>query len=166
MKSARYGFSIGRPADWTEQPAARDWSLETDAADWLSPAQENFIAAAGDVRVSAWSLAVEPGTTAEAWILAYCEAAKVPPTGCSGIVDGAVPVVIGERDQVPGLLQTSPDWDMQAFALDADRMHVVAIWRLESDPSVTPYGGARRLLEAFLSTMVLGAPEASSPPPS
>ena len=164
--SSRYGFSIGRPGDWTERPATRDWTLETDATDWTSPAQESFISAAGDVRVSAWSLAVEPGTSVEAWIQAYCEAAADPAADCAAIVAGAIPIFVEERDRHPGLLQTSPAWDMHAFVLNGDRMHVVAIWRLESDPTVAPYGGARRLLESFLSTMVVGAPEATSAPPS
>jgi hypothetical protein len=34
---------------------------------------------------------------------------------------------------------------------DADAMTVVAVWRLEDDSPVEPYGGPRRLLEAFLS---------------
>ena len=46
---------------------------------------------------------------------------------------------------------------MQAFfsagIYDADAMTVVAVWRGESDSAVSPYGGAQRLLEAFLSTM-------------
>ncbi len=46
--------------------------------------------------------------------------------------------------------------DVQAFftgGIYGDRMVVVAVWWGESDRAVEPYGGARRLLEAFLSTM-------------
>ena len=47
--------------------------------------------------------------------------------------------------------------DVQAFfsggIYDADAMTVVAVWRGETDSSVEPYGGSRRLLEGFLSTM-------------
>lgn len=34
-------------------------------------------------------------------------------------------------------------------------MTIVAVWQGESAPSVAPYGGAQRLLEAFLSTMAV-----------
>jgi hypothetical protein len=34
-------------------------------------------------------------------------------------------------------------------------MTVVAVWRGESAPAVTPNGGSQRLLEAFLSTMAV-----------
>jgi hypothetical protein len=164
-ESARYGFSIGHPTDWTENPAQRDWTLEPDAADWLSPAQESFVAAAGDVRLSAWSVAVEPGTSAQAWIQTYCEAAAVG-QDCSGFQDGAIPISTGGSEQHPGVLITNLGFDHPAFILNGDRMYVLVVWRDESDPSVMPYGGARRLLESFLSTMVLSAPEATSPPPS
>jgi hypothetical protein len=47
--------------------------------------------------------------------------------------------------------------DVQAFfsggIYDGDTMTVVAVWRGERDRSVARYGGAQRLLEAFLSTM-------------
>jgi hypothetical protein len=36
-----------------------------------------------------------------------------------------------------------------------DAMTVVALWQGESAPSVAPYGGAQRPLEAFLSTMAV-----------
>jgi len=162
-ESARYGFSIGRPADWTERPAERDWTVATDAADWLSAAQESFIAAAGDVRLSAWSVAVEPGTSAQAWIQSYCVAAAAPGQDCSGYQDGAVPVSI---DGHPGVLITKSGFDHPVFVLNGERMYVVIAWREESDSSVMPYGGARRLVESFLSTMVLGAPVAPSAQPS
>ena len=45
--------------------------------------------------------------------------------------------------------------DVQAFFIGGayGEMTVVAVWWGESDPAVAPYGGARRLLEAFLATM-------------
>jgi hypothetical protein len=162
-ESARYGFSIGRPADWTERPAERDWTLEADATDWLSPAQEGFVGPLGDVRLGAWSVAVAPGTSADAWIQTFCEASVAPGTDCSGFQDGAIPISV---DTHPGVLITKPGFDHPAFILYGDRMYVIAVMREESDPSVMPYGGARRLLESFMSTMVLEAPAAPSAPPS
>ena len=161
--SDRYGYSIGYPADWTERPAERNWAFATDAADWLSPGQESFISAPGDLRVSAWSVAVEPGTSAQAWIQSYCEAVASPGQDCSGYQDGAVPVSIEDH---AGVLITKPGFDHPVFVLNGDRMYVVIAWRDESDPSVMPYGGARRLVESFLSTMVLRAPAGPSAQPS
>jgi hypothetical protein len=97
-------------------------------------------------------VAVEPGTTIEAWIEAYC----APP--CAGMLDRAVAT---SMDGHAGLLVPSPATDdTQAFFLVDDRMYVVAAWQ----------GEFRLLLEAFLSTMRLlaGGPAlaASSPPPA
>ena len=41
-----------------------------------------------------------------------------------------------------------------AYVLDHDnaRMQIVTVWQPDLDPSVTRYGGARNLLEAFLET--------------
>lgn len=156
--SDRYGFTIGHPADWTVVPSARDWTMATDAADWLSTAQEAF--RGPNVRVSAWSVAVDRSTTPEtsaavaAWVAEYCEESGNTP--CAGI-DRATPLCVELRDCHPGLLvQFEEDLGVEAFFTGGDygdRMVVVAVWWAESAPAVAPYGGAQKLLEAFLSTM-------------
>jgi hypothetical protein len=159
-QSERYGFSIGYPSDWTVTPADHDWTLEADADEWLSTGQEVFYPPNHDIRVSAWSVALDPGTTletsadVEAWIEQYCQLAR---PSCVGFNDRVVPLCLERRDCHPGLLVPF-DTDTQAFfpgtsGNGGDRMVVVALWRIESDASVGPYGGARRLLEAFLTTM-------------
>ena len=160
--SERYGFSIAHPADWTEDPAVGDWTFENDIEAWDSTATESFYTAgAADglgVRVSAWSVTVGLGTTVEAWIEAYCTGQNAGP--CAGFVEGDVDVKTG--DQHPGLL--SQRGDTMAFFLDGQTIYVVAVWREETDPSVQPYGGARRLLEAFTSTLTFPAePPQGSP---
>ena len=170
--SGLYDFQVGHPADWTEAPASRRWVSGTDVADALSPAHEDFIAPGGEVRVSAWDAPLEaPAGSAvcpdvkdrdcvesiaflEAWAEDYCEASGNTP--CRGIEDRAIELCLEKRDCHPGLLVPFRD-DVQAFfsggIYDADAMTVVAVWRGESDSSVAQYGGAQRLLEAFLSTM-------------
>ncbi len=156
--SVRYGFTGAYPDDWTVRPTERDWTYETDAIDWLSPAHEAFVAPDSDVRVSVWSIPYDSGTTAdtldfEAWIEAYCQ--KTAGSSCTGIRERAVPLCIERRDCHPGLLVPF-DEDVQAFltgGIFGDKMTVVAVWRKESDPTVAKYGGSRQLLEAFLSTM-------------
>jgi hypothetical protein len=158
-QSDRYGFSIGYPSDWTSAPADHDWTLAGDGADWRSTGQEVFRAPNNAIRVSAWSIPVDRGATpetseaVEAWVVAYCNASAN--TGCDQIHDRAVPLCVEARDCHPGLLVPF-EGDVQAFftgGIYGDTMVVVAVWWGESDPAVAPYGGARRLLEAFLSTM-------------
>jgi len=161
--SSRYGFSIDRPADWTEEPADHAWTFENDSEAWQSTGVESFVNAEGSVKASAWSVAVAPGTTVEGWMEAYCTGQNAGP--CTGIQEGAVDVETG--DQHPGRLQFGPEKDTMAFFLDGQTMYVVAVWRGETDPTVRPYGGARKLLEAFSSTLTFpteppqGSPSAS-----
>jgi hypothetical protein len=153
--SDRYGFSISHPADWTERPADHTWTL---ADDWLSSASEGFKAPGESILATAWSVAVDPGTTAEAWLAAYCPVTTTP---CTGLQDRTTMVTM---DRHPGSLVQFAD-DTEAFVLVDDRMYVVAVWERDSDPRTAPYGGARRLLEGYLSTMHLlpGGPAAPSP---
>ena len=159
-QSDRYGFSIGHPSDWTEIPADHDWTMEADATNWLSTGQEVFVTHAGaGIRVGAWSVPVDRSATAEspeaveAWIVTYCNASINAP--CDQIHARAVPLCVERRDCHPGLLVPFTD-DVQAFftgGIYGDTMVVVAVWWGESQPAVARYGGAQRLLEAFLSTM-------------
>jgi hypothetical protein len=163
--SDRDGFSIGHPADWTVRPAERAWDLETDAGDWLSPAMDDFTSPDGHVRVSAWSVALDPDqpmwvdpqteawANVAAWVEDYCQAAGEAP--CTGISERAVPLCLEVRDCHPGLLVPFED-DVMAFftgGAPGNNMVVVAVWWGESATAVAPYGGSQRLLEAFLRTM-------------
>jgi hypothetical protein len=162
--SDRYGFTIAYPSDWTEDgPPDHDWTFENDIEAWQSTATEHFLNPEGSVGVSAWSVAVDPGTTVESWIEAYCS--RQSGGSCGGITDRAVPVETG--DGHPGVGQFGPNADTMAFFLVGDRVYVAALWRGETDPTVVRYGGAWRLLETFVSTMTIGAePPQGSPDPS
>jgi hypothetical protein len=133
--SDRFGFSIAHPAAWTETPSPID------------PGHEVFQDAQGDVLVSAWSVAVESGTTAEAWVESYC------PVGLPqcAVIGAPVPVTMDGHD---GQLIRFPE-DTQAFFLVDDRMYVVAVWNPNGDERLRPYGFGQVLLEALLSTMHL-----------
>jgi hypothetical protein len=171
--SSQYGFSIGHPAGWTEVPATRDWTFETDATDWLSPGADAFFTpVGGGVRVSAWSLALDPGMTTdpswidvEAWVKDYCQ--KTGNGACAAILDGAVRLCVEVRDCHPGLLVPFES-EVQAFFTGGNftgQMVIVTVWWGESEPAVAQYGGSRRLLEAFLSTMDVWDAD-HRPPPS
>jgi hypothetical protein len=160
--SERYGFDIKRPPDWNETAANHDWTLP-DAADPSSTAAELFeypVEGQGII-ATAFSVAVEPGTTADEWFDAYCRINSAP---CSALQAVAVPA---SMDGHPGSLVVFAN-DVQAFVLVDDRMYVVAEWRPDNDGTLARYGGGRRLVEAFLSTMTLrswsGPAPVASPP--
>lgn len=161
--SQRYGFSIGHPADWfVLNTATRDWTYPADAtANANSPATENFSAPDNSIVASAWSVAVKSGTTADAWIQAYC-ALTEGDTPCSAIKARSIAVTMdGHAGSLVSFAQ-----DTQAFILVGNRMYVVALWR----PANWIPGGVPRLLEAYLSTMHLipggPAPSVTTPRPS
>jgi hypothetical protein len=163
--SDRYGFSIAHPADWSEDPADHDWTFENDINAFQSSGTESFATEGSadgmGVRVSAWSAPVDPGTTVDDWIGAYCGGQTQGPV-CTEVLNGLVDVETGDRH--PGVLSAGTNRDTMAFFLDGQTIYVVAIWRPEDDPAVQPYGGGRRLLEAFLSTMTLSAEPAQESP--
>jgi hypothetical protein len=158
--SLLYRFQVGRPLGWTEDPADVRWRSGADSIDPLTPTQDTFRSPQGDVAVGVWSAPLDPGTRftstadVETWVENYCREAKNTP--CTGIHERAVPLCLEKLDCHPGLLVPFKA-DVHAFfsggTYDSDAMMVVAVWRPESDASVEPYGGSRRLLEAFLSTM-------------
>ncbi len=158
--STRYDFTVGHPPDWTEDPANRDWSWESDVLDHLSPAHEAFLSPNGHVRVSVWNAPLDASTREESipylveWVEDYCEESGNSP--CTGIADRAVELCLEKWDCHPGLLVPFEN-DVQAFFSGGiyaqDAMTVVAVWRRESSRFVARYGGSQRLLEAFLSTM-------------
>ena len=86
------------------------------------------------------------------WAEQYCDLAKLSP--CTGIENRAVPLCIEKRDCHPALLV--PFEEGTAAFLGGGifpQSHVVAVWRPESDPEAAQYGGARKLLEAYLLTI-------------
>ena len=168
--STRYSLgnnsTIGYPADWTLHRSDHVWTYKADGHDALSTGQEAFLNPEGDVRVSAWDVprdpaegtmwadsAAETWANIEAWAQAYCE--RTGNTPCSDIHGRAVPLCLEKWDCHPALLVPFQD-DVQAFFTNGGEgapMTIVAVWRGPSDPSTARYGGSRRLLEAFLSTM-------------
>ncbi len=158
--STRYDFTIGHPLNWSEAPATRDWTWERDGLKFATDAQDNFLNNYQDVQASAWSVPLDRGSRMDStadlvdWVENYCERSGVVP--CTGIAGRGVELCVEARDCHPGLLVPFEE-DTQAFfsggIYPSEEMTVVAVWRSESHPTVQQYGGAQRLLEAFLSTM-------------
>ena len=163
--SAQYGFSIGHPTSWSETAATRAWSFATDS-DATAPhsaGADHFTSPDGKVRVSAWEIPLDSGANLDSraellsWISDYCT--RSGGSGCAGIQDRAVPFCNERRDCHVAFLVPFDDSPPLAWtgtfaggSFDGTVL-VTAVWRAENGPEVAPYGGARRLLEAFLSTM-------------
>lgn len=83
--SEQHGFSIAYPPDWQANQGHGDWTFPEDTAwpegvevsDWFYLDDPNF----GGVAASMWSVALEPGTSADQWFMDYC---AVEATPCEG----------------------------------------------------------------------------------
>jgi hypothetical protein len=150
--SARYGYSILVPPDWTLTPADHDWILDKDAAAALAGGADRFARPSEHtgIAATAWALDVDPDLHLVEWIESYCKLAGSRP--CGGVRDQAIPVTVDGRE---GLLVPFDD-DQQAFIHDGSRLHVVAVWRPDGSRSAREYGGARQLLKSLLSSMTFG----------
>lgn len=153
-KSKRYGFDIKYPPGWAVTPATHDWKLEKDVADWDAAGSEVFWAPV-PLYVTVWSTpAGNMAATVDgvaAWVEQYCQLGN---HSCTGL-DQATPLCNG-RDCDAGLLVTVDGQFYEAFFTGGQHEgHVVGVTvgRPESHETVARYGGARRLLESFLSGM-------------
>ncbi|MBK8460516.1 MAG: hypothetical protein WAS07_14220 [Micropruina sp.] len=153
--SKQYGFSLKHPPGWTVEPAAHNRGPQTENED--PGGLDLFLTPAGDLYVSAWSMPAKdtPETLAgvAAWVQGYCGLAGY---SCDGL-DRAVPLCNERRDCHPGLLVTfEPEQFVEAFFTGGEhkgQIVGVVVGVPEGHENAATYGGARRLLEGFLSTM-------------
>jgi hypothetical protein len=147
--SERYGFSIAYPPDWEAHHGNDEWTFPEDTAwpDGVEATDWFYLDGAdGSVAASAWSVALEPGTSADEWFSDYC---AVEATPC----DGTEPKVSASLDGHTGWFVASSD--PQAYFAIGDRIYLVVVWQPGNHPALERYGGGRTLVEAFLSTMQL-----------
>jgi hypothetical protein len=156
FRSDRYGFSIAHPADWSESPADRTWTV-ADGPSVPRSAADRF--GSPTVSAAAWSLVLDASTTADAWIQSYCRLFEND-SPCDRLGPVTAPVTM---DGHPGLLVRFVE-DTQAFIFVGDRMYLVAVWRPDGDASTAPYGGSANLLEGLVSTMHLLPAEPAAAP--
>ena len=155
--SRQYGFTIAHPPGWVSDPASKAWALDGSHIDPRSAGMDSFMPPDASLRVSAWIVPVAAATPLdqpaqlEEWVASYCRTTGNEP--CTGIHGRATALCNERRDCHPGLLVPFKE-DVEGFAARGvfDGVLVMAIWRADTDPSVVPFGGATRLLEAFLST--------------
>lgn len=142
--TGRNWLGIEFPKDWTFKYATTDWTPRTTT--WESTGVDTFIAPGDNIRFSAFSVAVEPGTSLEAWIQTYCEKNSKP---CTGIQDRAEAIYAdgnGDEGSHAGLLIPFAA-DTAVFFLDVDRIYVVHSWQPDGQFD------SRRILEAAVRTM-------------
>lgn len=164
--SATYAFSLLHPDDWTINPSTHVWTLEEDGAEFggtENAAAEIFHSADGGLGISAWSVAVEPGTTLEDFVAAYCEMNTTP---CTDIQGRAEPIVAEGGDPYSGVLVPF-EGDIQAFfptwydegasesiwtqpASAEGQIYAIASWRPEGESD------SRRLIEEFVRSLCIG----------
>jgi hypothetical protein len=139
-RSVRYGYTVRHPSTWEVEPGSRDWKMQPDRTDWLTPAADRFIDRDADfqIGVSAWVVDVPAGTSSAQWMRSYYKDAQA---GC-GIAAAVVQdVTVGGQ---PGKLYIEDACaDAQAFVFRDGSVTVFAVWR-ENQAD---------LLEAFLSTV-------------
>ena len=163
-----YQFSIQHPADWTVRPSTHLWTLEVDGGEFGGTednAGEIFNSADGRIGISAWSVTVEPGTTLEEWVAAYCEMNTTP----CGDLDRGEQIVAEGGDPYTGVLVPFVD-DIQVFfptwyddtgsgsiwtqPAPADgRIYATASWRPGSSYD------SRELIEEFSRSLCIGCEE-------
>jgi hypothetical protein len=161
--STQYGYQIAYPPTWTAERATRNWVFATDRLTVpLSGQADHFLGGpnGNQVGVSGWAADVPVGTSEDAWLTSYYQNDAGAGVNCGVTTATLLPTIV---DGHPGRIATSTCDDTQAFVFIGSRVYVFAIWRGETDPSVQSYGGARRLLDAFLSTVTF---QAVSPSPS
>ena len=164
--SSRYGYRIAYPpTDWTAIPGDHDWTFENDIDAFSSTAPDRFeTQGTGEglgIRLSIWTDNLEPGTTQQDWISTYC-AAAYPAGSCTEPTNLVSEVMPGGPYRILGWNNPAGE-PMAAFVRD-ETIYILAIWRSKDDPSVRPWGGSQRLLQAFITTITLpGVPSLESP---
>jgi hypothetical protein len=133
--SARYGFEIAHPADWTVLPSERDWNENLDRAEWQSPATERFLAPDQSLLVTAFVDRVPNSVGLDMWLTHYCRKLD----GCDIDATRSEKVMI---DGHSGRLIYFPT-DVQAFTIFRGTVYVIAAWRPTAGPT----------LQAFVASM-------------
>ena len=167
--SAQYGFTIVPPAGWQYEAADRAWVRESDVRtlEWNSHSHETFTSPDDEVVVSAWAVPLAPGTAPESraalnsWVEDYCLSSGEAP--CTGIADRAVPLCVEGSTCSVGVLLRYSGATYAFFTGGTSGSDTMTVVRSETDDSVVPYGGARKLLLRFLAPMGVWPSSAATP---
>lgn len=153
-ESKQYGISIKHPPGWLVRPADSDWTLEANAGQEGSAGKEMFVTPAHDLYVAVWSAPAQDTPETPEGVAAWVEQYSKQVGKSSSALDRSVPLCNGMNCD-PGLLVTD-DGFVEAFFTGGKhpgRMIAVEVGLPEWAEPVAAFGGARRLLEGFLSGM-------------
>ena len=148
--SSASAASDGPPISPTLEPTADEAASATPS---ISPRVEPTVDGFEFVTVDPDEYALAPSEQSSKlivdWAERYCEVAELSP--CTRLAERAVPLCIEKWDCHPALLVEFDEGPV-AFVSGGifPEPRVIAIWHPESDPQLQPYGGARKLLEAYL----------------
>jgi hypothetical protein len=162
-----YGFTTAYPPGWrVEHAATRRWDSAVDLPirAGVSPGIDLFINAEGSVAASVWRVAADVKSIENsraaliAWAEEFCDATEYY-APCDGIAERAIPMCRERGDCHPDAIIVPFNEDVVAFFVGADDALTLAqVWRVDSDPEVAEYGGAVRLMQAFLEPMNVTVP--------
>jgi hypothetical protein len=151
FSSARYGYSISIPADWTAQQSDRQWSLAVDQKDWLTTAADALIGPGGPgigsrgPRFTVFAVDLPAGMSSDAWIAQYFGSdAKGSPDPCTNRpVDLGTKTVDGHPAAIWTEVSTADCGGTAAFVFVNNRAYAFSIWLDGQEP----------MFEALLSTV-------------
>ena len=161
--SERYQFTIGHPATWTVIESTHTWDQGTDSINWDSGALETFVAPDESIYLAAWSVDVDPSTTLDEWVQAFCDQYVASCTGIEGMSE-TMYANAGNRE---GILFSWEDGMTAFFPTWYDAAEPGSIWEQPAPPdgriymveSGRPDSGpyhARELIEAFSASLCVG----------
>ncbi len=147
--SERYGLGLAYPPDWTANHGDGDWTFPEDTAwpdgvgrtDWFE-----FDAPEGTVAASAWSVALEPGTSAHQWWLDYCTVEVTPCDGTESEVDASL------HGNAGWLVDAS---DPAAYFGVGGRIYLLTVWQPDDFETMERYGSGLAITETWPFTVRL-----------
>jgi hypothetical protein len=163
-----HGITTAYPPGWAvRQEATRGWDAAIDVPfpEEISPAADVFVNDARTVALRLWNVPADIEAIANsrpaliAWVEEFCDSADYFEP-CDGIAERAIPMCRERRDCHPDAVIVPFDEDTVAFFVGAeDALTIAHVPRGDADPAAAQYGGAIRLLQAFLETMNVTVPQ-------
>lgn len=155
----QFGFSICHPANWFVRTGDMAPDPSHPAFAGLDPSQAHFIAADESIFLSAWSVAVAPGTTLDSLVQATCAGYQVT---CPGWQANATPVTVDGHAGYVALLGTCTNAACDTGWTEAYLLVDNRLYRVSSGRAPGEYN-SDALVRTFFSTIHLlpGGPVAA-----
>ena len=149
--SAKFGYSIHYPADWTVTPAKAGTTGESDT----------FDPPGGVGRFRALSVVVPAGVVVDDWITQNITASDIPE--CAPPRDTLAEVTIdGQPGRFRGFCGNPPATEIEATVVVDNRVYVFTLFR--GNEGTASEGELRSLFDAFTATVTLNPQDAEGSP--